>query len=273
MRGLVRAVCATLFIAAIALPSLVRAKEGPRIVLDPGHGGSQAGAMAPAGFKEKTLALNLALLVKAALEKELAARVTLTRTDDSLVHLSERVAFVHRQQPDLFISIHANSMPTARQRKRLQGIETFFLSARASGTEARKTADRENAEQGHSPRGKAADPLSLILADLTRTEAHADSSRLAYAVHQSLIRASGAEDRGVQQAPFYVLMGIEVPSILVEIGFISHARESVKLQDRQYQRALAQAMAEGVRRFFSPMQSREARRAAIPEAPTGRGSP
>ncbi len=131
MRGLVRAVCATLFIAAIALPSLVRAKEGPRIVLDPGHGGSQAGAMAPAGFKEKTLALNLALLVKAALEKELAARVTLTRTDDSLVHLSERVAFVHRQQPDLFISIHANSMPTARQRKRLQGIETFFLSARA----------------------------------------------------------------------------------------------------------------------------------------------
>jgi N-acetylmuramoyl-L-alanine amidase len=273
MRGLVRAVRTTFFIAAITLPSLVWAKEGPRIILDPGHGGSQEGAMSPAGFKEKTLALNLALLVKAALERELGARVLLTRTDDSLIHLSERVAFVRRQQPDLFISIHANSMPTARQRKRLQGIETFFLSARASGTEARKTADRENAEQGRSPRGKAADPLSLILADLMRTEAHVDSSRLAYAVHQSLIRASGAEDRGVQQAPFYVLMGIEVPSILVEIGFISHPRESVKLQDRHYQRALAQAMAEGVRRFFTPMQAREAHRAGLSEAPNGRGSP
>jgi len=257
MRGLVRAVRTTFFIAAITLPSLVWSKEGPRIILDPGHGGSQEGAMSPAGFKEKTLALNLALLVKAALERELGARVLLTRTDDSLIHLSERVAFVRRQQPDLFISIHANSMPTARQRKRLQGIETFFLSARASGTEARKTAD----------------PLSLILADLMRPEAHVDSSRLAYAVHQSLIRASGAEDRGVQQAPFYVLMGIEVPSILVEIGFISHPRESVKLQDRHYQRALAQAMAEGVRRFFTPMQAREGHRAGLSEAPNGRGSP
>src|SRR5260370_37525858 len=105
MRGVVRAVRTTFFIAAITLPSLVWSKEGPRIILDPGHGGSQEGAMSPAGFKEKTLALNLALLVKPALERELGARVLLTGPDSSLVHPSDREAFVRRPPPDLFIYI------------------------------------------------------------------------------------------------------------------------------------------------------------------------
>jgi N-acetylmuramoyl-L-alanine amidase len=100
------------------------------------------------------------------------------------------------------------------------------------------------------------DTLAYILADLQRSEAHVDASRLAYAVHQKLIAATGAHDRGVQQAPFYVLMGVECPAILVEVGFISNPREGTKLWDEQYQDSLAAAIAQGVGTFLSQERSR-----------------
>jgi len=130
-------------------------------------------------------------------------------------------------------------------------VETFFLSAEASGEEARRTAARENAES--SPRGgapKSADALSFILADLARAEAHADSSRLAYAVQQKLVTVTCATDRGVHQAPLHVLTGVEAPAILVEVGFISHPLEGKRLQEPEYQKRLAQAIAEGVKSFL-----------------------
>ncbi len=238
--------------ACLAAP-VALAGSGPHIVVDPGHGGFQEGAVGADGIAEKALSLQIARQLKEALQKEIDARVSLTRDSDSLLPLSERVAFSNRQKPDLFISIHANSMPTQRQRQRVQGVETFFLSADASGEEAGRTAARENAESpgGATPKGN--DPLLFILADLARSEAHADSSRLAYAVHQKLIAATGATDRGVQQAPFYVLTGVEAPAILVEVGFISHPDESKRLQDSGYQQRIAQAIAEGVKGFLSQM--------------------
>ena len=239
---------------------MAQASPGPVIVLDPGHGGEQLGASSPAGLLEKDLALSVARRVKAQLEHDLKASVVLTREKDALVHLSERVTLANKKRPDLFLSIHANSMPTQKQRLLNEGIETYFLSAAASGEDAKKVAARENAEAGGQPKGSSGDTLSFILADLQRSETHADSSRLAYAVHERLIADTGATDRGVQQAPFYVLMGLEAPAVLVEIGFISHPEEGKKLNDPAYQQRLAEAISSGVVKFLAQVDARDGKK-------------
>lgn len=233
---------------------------GPIVVIDPGHGGNQEGASGSGGLIEKDLALAISKKLKSQLEKELKATVILTRDRDALVHLSERVTFANAKRPDLFISIHANSMPTEKQRRLNQGIETYFLSAAASGEEARKVAARENAEIGSQPRGHAGDTLSFILADLQRAENHADSSRLAYSVHEALIAETGAQDRGVQQAPFYVLMGLEAPAVLVEVGFVSHPEEGKHLSESEYQSRLARAITAGVKQFLLQLEARDGKK-------------
>jgi N-acetylmuramoyl-L-alanine amidase len=232
----------------------------PMVILDPGHGGMQEGASGPGGLIEKSLALTIAKKVKTQLEKDLKAQVVLTRDRDALVHLSERVTLANKKKPDLFISIHANSMPTATQRRLNQGIETYFLSASASGEEAKKVAARENAESGGQPKGQAGDTLSFILADLQRTETHVDSSRLAYLVHEALIGETQAQDRGVQQAPFFVLMGLEAPAILVEVGFVSHPEEAKLLNDAEYQGKLARAITVGVQKFLEQIEARDGKK-------------
>lgn len=243
--------------AALVLLVAWPAFAGPLVVLDPGHGGNQEGAQSPAGMKEKTLALELALRVKAALETTVKARVRLTREKDAVLHLNDRVKWANDQRPDLFVSIHANSMPTRKQRLITQGIETYFLSAAGSNEVARTTAARENAELPAAAKGPGGDTLSFILADLQRSETHADSSRLAYLVHEKLIGATGAVDRGVQQAPFFVLMGLQAPAVLVEVGFISHPDEGQKLADLEYQGRLAQAIADGVQAFMLQINTRD----------------
>jgi N-acetylmuramoyl-L-alanine amidase len=238
-----------------ALPALA----GPLIVVDPGHGGNQDGAYSQAGTKEKQLSLEVALKLKTALEALLKAKVRMTREQDVAVQLPDRVKFANDQKPDLFVSVHLNSMPTKKARLNTQGIETYFLNAAASGEDARKTAARENAEFPQAQKGGGGDTLSFILADLQRSETHADSSRLAYAVHEKLIAATGASDRGVQQAPFYVLMGLDAPAVLVEIGFISHPEEGVKLSDPAYQTRVAEAIAVGVQTFLLQIGGRDAK--------------
>ncbi len=230
---------------------------GPLIVIDPGHGGDQGGASSPAGLLEKTLALTLTKKLKAQLEADLGATVRLTREKDAALQLQDRVSLANKAKPDLFISLHANSMPTQRQRALNEGIETYFLSASASGEDAKKVAARENAEAGAQPRGVGGDTLAFILADLQRAETHHDSSRLAYAVHEALVAQTGAVDRGVQQAPFYVLMGLEAPAVLVEVGFISHPEEAKKLGDAAYQQKLAAAISAGVKRFLELVAVRD----------------
>ncbi len=250
--GRATALCFVLW-AAIAL-------AGPVVVIDPGHGGGQAGATSPEGLVEKNVALALAKRVKAVLERELQATVVLTRDQDSLVFLPDRVALANKRRPDAFVSIHANSMPTQRQRLLHEGIETYFLSASASGEDARTVAARENAEAGGQPKGPSGDTLAFILADLQRAETHADSSRLAYAVQEALVAQTGAADRGVQQAPFFVLMGLEAPAVLVEVGFISHPEESKRLSDPAYQDKLSRAIASGVQKFLREVSERDGRK-------------
>lgn len=241
----------------LVLPAwVVFAAAPPRIVLDAGHGGKQEGAIGPRGVREKDLALEITRRVGEALAREKQAEVFFTRDTDVDLPLSERVTFANEKKPDLFISIHANSMATHRQRTRAEGIETFFLSANGSDADARFTAARENSDFLRRS-AKTSDALSFILADLRRTENHAESSRLAYAVHQKLVVATHAPNRGVQQAPFFVLTGVDAPAILVEVGFISNPRECRKLRDVAYQQKIATAVAAGVSAFIAQMRERE----------------
>jgi N-acetylmuramoyl-L-alanine amidase len=248
------------FLAVVMLLAGAAGAE-PRVVIDPGHGGKQDGAVGPGAFKEKELSLQLAQRLAAAVEKQ-GARVLLTRTADATVPLPDRVAAANQFHPDLLISLHANSMPTRKMRAQNRGIETFFLSLSASGEDARKTADRENSEAAAAAPAAAKpsgdDPLAFILADLKRSEAHAGSSRLAYAIHQRLIAQTHAEDRGVQQAPLYVL-GVDCPAVLLELGFLSHPEESARLKDPEYQDRLVAAIAEGVKAFLADARKQDVR--------------
>jgi N-acetylmuramoyl-L-alanine amidase len=246
------------------LPCLARAAERPpRIVVDPGHGGAQEGAKGPGGLLEKDVSLQIAQRVRDHLEKTLGAQVLLTRDEDESLALPERVAFSNRQRPDLFLSIHANSMPTRRTRARIHGVETYFLSASASSAEARAAADRENSDAPVAREARGDSTLALILEDLQRTEAHADSSRLAYAIHPRLVAGSGGTDRGVHQAPFYVLSGVEAPAVLIEVGYISHPEEGARLGRSAHQEQLATAIVEGVKAFLAEVRKREAPRPAV----------
>lgn len=244
-----------LLLLSFTSPALA-GERAPRIVVDPGHGGEQAGAKSPSGVKEKDIALQVAQRLRAKLEAELGAQVFLTREKDATVELGERVRFANGWKPDLFISIHANSMPTRKMRRRAEGVETYFLAADASGTSARAVADRENADAPVVESAKGDSTLAFILNDLMRMEAHADSSRLAHAVHPRLVRLTGAVDRGVHQAPFYVLNGVEAPAILIEVGYISHPEEGVRLGRAAYQEKLAEAITQGVRTFLAEVVSK-----------------
>jgi N-acetylmuramoyl-L-alanine amidase len=232
--------------AALLAALLVAAGPTFVVVVDPGHGGDQDGALAPDGKREKELALQIARRVASRLQRQ-GARVLLTRTGDVGVPLAERAALANSVQADIFVSVHLNSMPSKQSRKVSSGVETYFLSADATDASARAVAARENADRlAGEPQLDASDPVAGILDDLQNTEALSASSRLAYAIHERLIARTRAEDRGVKQAPFYVLAGARMPAVLLEVGFISHGAESKKLEAPAYQEVLAQAVAEGV---------------------------
>ena len=215
-----------------------------RVVLDPGHGGDREGAVGPGGTKEKDVALEISLRL-ARLLRQLGHEVFLTRDRDVSIDLAERTQRANDVEADLFVSIHANSTPAGQSR--VQGVETYFLSADATDAQARALASLENADDG--PAGMPDDPLDFILADLARMRAHAESSRLAVAIHESLVRRTAAHDRGVRQAPFFVLSGARMPAVLVEVGYISHPAEERRLASQENQEAIARAIAEGIDAF------------------------
>lgn len=231
----------------------------PVVVLDPGHGGSQDGAKG-VRQKEKELTLEVTRKVQRALEGK--ARVVLTRERDADLSLAQRVARTNAEGADLFVSIHANSMPTRRSRARTHGVETYFLSLHASDAQARRTAAKENGDEEVPVALTQSDALSMILDDLARQGAHHDSALLAETLHTRLVKETGANDRGVQQAPFFVLAGVEAPAVLVEIGYLTHPEEGVKLASGAYQDKVAKALARGIEAFLTAVAERDARPAA-----------
>ena len=217
-----------------------------RIVIDPGHGGKDPGAIGVTGLEEKKVALDIARRLAPILRKTLRATVFLTREKDVFLSLEARTAFANAKKADLFISIHANSSP----RSKVRGIETYILRE-ASNRDALETAAREN-----NVSIKKLSDLQIILSDMMLRSKADESLFLARAVHSALLtsvktQSPKSKDLGIRQAPFYVLLGAEMPSILVETGFISNRKEETQIRSARYRKALALAIAQGVRDFVT----------------------
>lgn len=215
------------------------------VVLDPGHGGADAGAIGPGGTLEKDLVLSVAKKAGDALEKS-GVMVLYTRTDDTFVPLEDRTAFANKNRADVFVSIHAN----AARRKAAIGVETFFLSLDATDDEARLTAVYENAGVSVPLKyGADNDEVREILVDLENNVAHHLSSMLAETIQSKVFEGGGREDRGVKQAPFVVLYGAAMPAVLVEIGFVSNKAEEKRLASMKEQERIAASITEGITAF------------------------
>ncbi|MEM8962687.1 MAG: N-acetylmuramoyl-L-alanine amidase [Acidobacteriota bacterium] len=231
-------------------PPAMRTSDPPgirRIILDPGHGGSAAGAVGTRGTLEKELVLDISRRLASALERQLPVRVFLTRSRDVDLPHDARPAFANENKGDLFISVHLN----ASFSRSAHGAETYFLAQKASDEAAAASAAFEN--QGSGPHND----LEMILWDLAHTYHMAESQRLAKLVQEELNQALGLVDRGVKQAPFRVLRGVDMPAILVELGFISNPDEEEKLLDPAYQNGLIDALVRAISRFKTQMETRE----------------
>ncbi|HUP50081.1 MAG TPA: N-acetylmuramoyl-L-alanine amidase [Thermoanaerobaculia bacterium] len=218
------------------------------IVIDPGHGGKEVGAVGPTGLMEKDVTLVVARKLAAALGSRLGARVVLTRDDDSLVSLDQRTALANHFRADLFLSVHMNAA-VVRDAK---GSETYFLSLEASDELARRAAEIENAAGGSG----SDDDLKLILWDLAHQEYLQESSRFAQAIQEEMNRATGVQNRGVKQAPFKVLLGATMPAALVEVGFISNPEEEARLQSDGFQDLMVNALVGAIERYKNDYETR-----------------
>ena len=230
--------------------SLIRAlglKIG-RIVIDPGHGGHDTGTIGPTGLMEKDLALDVAKRLGAMLEDRLGGEVIFTRTDDTFVPLESRTALANQKQADLFVSIHANSSrsPSAR------GVETYYLNF-TSSPDALEVAARENAVSE-----KSIHELQDLVKKITLKEKLDESREFAADVQKSLYATmsrgnAGLRNRGVKKAPFVVLIGANMPSILAEISFVSNPSDERLLRKPEYRDKIAEALYRGVQKYASSL--------------------
>ncbi len=217
-----------------------------RIVIDPGHGGKDYGAPGYLkGVHEKDIVLQIAKRLARKVETELKCDAVLTRTTDRYLTLEERTAIANTQNADLFISIHTNAV----RDQRAYGIETFFLNL-ATDDDAIRVAARENATSA-----KNISDLESILNDLMQNAKISESSRLAFMVQEGVClqlknNFSHILSKGVKQAPFYVLLGAQMPALLVETSFISNPRECKRLTSASYQEDLCDGIIRGIQKYI-----------------------
>jgi len=228
--------------------SLIRAlglKIG-KIVIDAGHGGHDTGTIGPNGLMEKDLVLDVALKLGKLLEDRMGAEVIYTRDDDTFIPLETRTAIANKEQADLFISIHANSSGDASAR----GIETYYLNF-TSSADALEVAARENAVSE-----KSIHELQDLVKKIALKEKIEESREFALDVQKSLygglvLKSPGLHDRGVKKAPFIVLIGANMPSILAEISFISNPTDERKLKTTEYRQRVAESLYKGISKYVS----------------------
>jgi len=230
--------------------SLIRAlglKIG-KIVVDAGHGGHDTGTVGPNGLEEKDLVLDVALKLGKLLEDKLGAEVVYTRDDDTFIPLETRTAIANKEQADLFISIHANSSsdPTAR------GVETYYLNF-TSRADALEVAARENAVSE-----KSIHELQDLVKKIALKEKIGESREFAADVQRSLYAGLSAKspslrNRGVKKAPFVVLIGANMPSILAEIAFVSNPDDAKRLKTNEYRQRIADSLYKGVFRYVNSL--------------------
>ncbi len=219
------------------------------IVIDAGHGGKDPGALSPGGAREKDVVLDIAKRLRKILQERLKFRVITTRDTDRFIPLEERTVIANTKKADMFISIHAN----ASRNRRAHGIETYFLNL-STDKEAMELAALEN-----STSTKNIGQLQSILNDLMQNSKIKESSRLAGCVQAALVGRlrksyTKVNNLGVKQAPFYVLIGAQMPSILVEVSFISNKMESQRLASSAYRQKIAEGLADGVQRYISEIK-------------------
>jgi N-acetylmuramoyl-L-alanine amidase len=233
---------------SIKKPEVTLSKR--RIVIDAGHGGHDPGAVGPSGICEKDVVLDIALKLKEILLKDPSNEVFLTRETDVFIPLEERTAIANKKNADLFVSIHANASPS----RRAKGIETYLLNW-TNDEEAMMVAARENAISLKKMKeiNRQMDVLEMIKNDLMRENKRDESIRLAHYIQKSLISTLNRErnnrkriDLGVKQALFYVLFGAKMPSVLVEVSFISNPGEERLLSRDSYRMQLAKAISNGL---------------------------
>ncbi len=218
----------------------------PLIVIDPGHGGKDPGASGRGGLHEKDVALSVARYVKTILEGRETAEVILTRDRDLFVPLERRAWIANSKDADLFVSIHANAHPN----RGVHGMETYYLDNTTD-----RAAIRVAAMENDTPEKKT-DQLSQILIDLRCNVNAWESNELAHTMQEALIQEvrhkgyRGTRDLGAKGALFYVLLGAHMPSVLVEVGFITNATEENRMKTVAYRKALAQGVALGITNYL-----------------------
>jgi N-acetylmuramoyl-L-alanine amidase len=230
--------------------SLIRAlglKIG-KIVVDAGHGGHDTGTIGPNGLEEKDLVLDVALKLGKLLEDKLGAEVVYTRDDDTFIPLETRTAIANKEQADLFISIHANSSSDASAR----GVETYYLNF-TSSPDALEVAARENAVSDQSIH-----ELQDLVKKIALKEKIGESREFAADVQRSLYtglsaKSPGLRNRGVKKAPFVVLIGANMPSILAEIAFVSNPDDAKKLKTNDYRQRIAESLYKGVSKYVNSL--------------------
>jgi len=245
---------------ATAAEAAVLRERFDTVVLDAGHGGDDQGARAN-GLVEKELVLDVARRLRQRLEHA-GLRVVMTRDSDVYVPLERRTAIANDAGADLFISIHANAAPV----RAAEGIETFFLSLEASDEAASQVAQRENAAFRDlvMPAATGDDPLLSILGDLAATEQMQESDEFARLAQREVSGVDRGPSRGVKQAPFVVLMGLQMPASLVEIGFVTNQKEARALASDAQRDRVADALTRAVHEFG---RRYDARRGVLPSGP------
>ena len=226
-----------------------------RIVIDPGHGGHDPGAIGPKNLYEKDVVLDIALKLKKLLSGNPNYEVFLTRDSDVFIPLEQRTAIANSRHADLFVSIHANASP----HREAKGIETYFLNW-TNDHEAMKVAARENqiSLKRMQKMQRERDVLNVMLDDLKRDNKRDESMALAHSIQDTLAQSlqnyySHTVDLGVKWAPFYVLFGAQMPSVLVEVSFISNPVEAKLLSGDKYRGVLAKSIASGITKYMAGM--------------------
>ena len=210
------------------------------IVIDPGHGGKDPGALGRGSLQEKAIVLSISEKLREVLTQK-GYTVLMTRDTNRFIPLKERTAFATQRNADLFLSIHVNGSESPKAK----GIETYYLSVTSTDKASEDIASRENADSGYSIQ-----ELEALLKGIIQESKSGDSKRLARHVQQALVQATGAVDRGVKHARFVVLIGTNVPAVLIETGFVSNPTEGQKLTTQAYQHKIATAIAQGIEKFL-----------------------
>jgi N-acetylmuramoyl-L-alanine amidase len=238
-----------------APPKAVAKKSVPLIVVDAGHGGKDLGAKGHGGLLEKDVNLAIALRLRDILKSRYKYSVVLSREDDTFLSLEERGAIANKKNADVFVSVHAN----AAERRGAYGVETYYLgdgkSEQAQETAARENRERLAREFEHIEDEAERKEAQLILADLMGSRKMTDSGALAGTVQKWLVQSmskkySKIKDRGAEQGSFFVLHAPKMPSILVEVGFVTNSREERRLKQGAYLDSLALSIAQGIAAYI-----------------------